>query len=93
MQTAQEAYPDCPDYDARMRRTFKPGDLVHVGPGYRMGGTYQADGTEGLYWVIDMMPDKADYYLARHHSGHPCPPTGRENDWDYIVHTSRISPR
>lgn len=93
MQTAEQAYPDCPDYNARTQRTFRPGDLVRVGPGYRMGGTYETDGVEGLYWVIDTMLDGRDYYLARRRPGYACPPTGRANaDWDYIVHASRISP-
>lgn len=43
-----------------------PGDLVVVGPGYRMGGTYEPDGAEGPYTLLELRPT-GDVLLARGH--------------------------
>lgn len=34
-----------------MSTQIQVGDIVEVGPAYRMGGTYERDGSEGFYLV------------------------------------------
>lgn len=63
---ADEAYPLMPNYDSRAMQRFSHGDRVTVGPGYRMGGTYQSDGFEGEYFVVRVCLSGKDYGLARH---------------------------
>lgn len=49
-------------YEVRTLQTFQPGQVVRLGPRYVMGGTYEADGWEGIY-VIDTPVGRADYRL------------------------------
>lgn len=74
-------------YHERALAEYTPGSIVKVGPAYRMGGTYEADGWEGVFTVIRRCSDGPDYYVAR----------GRHQDlngldWDGIVHASRLEP-
>jgi hypothetical protein len=76
-----------------------PCEVVQVLPGYRGGGAFVADGSEGLYVVMRQLGSTSDYYLIRlrgeeaEHNMHNRPwlesvvATGA---WDYIVHASRF---
>ena len=68
---------------------MKPGTIVTVGPAYRMGGQYVADGTEGVYTVLRPMADaRGDYYLT---CGAVSVAGLSEADWDVIVNEARIT--
>lgn len=51
---ARDAYPACPDYETRMRRTYVEGDVVAVGPAYRTTDSYDCDGIEGVYTIVNV---------------------------------------
>lgn len=73
-------------YAARCRRTYAPGDLVRVGPAYRMGGTQEHDGHEGLHRICERIGASPDYKLARVDRNGRCDP----GTWDVIVCAARL---
>ena len=89
-----QAYPDGRTYEQREVTTYKVGDRVTVGPAYRMGGTYELDGSEGRYSIVKVLSNATgrgnDYKVARHVQGAWERLT--EADYDYIVYSSRLSP-
>ena len=74
-----------------MSAAIYAGDVVHVGPAYRMGGGHEPDGWEGTYTVLEVRPT-GDVWLAR---GALDPDAYREardaRDWDLAVHHGRCS--
>jgi len=78
------------DYHRRQNTQFQPGDRVTVGPSYRMGGTYSADGCEGDYVVISRLGSGSDYKVARGNNPNDC-----QDSWgyDYIVTAARLTHR
>lgn len=78
--TENEAYPGRP-YETRCLTAYAPGDVVTVGPAYRMGGSYVHDGCEGTYYVLSRIGDSPDYKLARNPG----------DSWDVIVYASRLT--
>ncbi len=69
MLTEQEAYGDRL-YSERALTRYEPGNIVRIGPAYRMGNRYVHEGPEGIYTVIGELSGSnsaggLDYYLAR----------------------------
>ena len=82
-----EAYEDT--YPKRVLTRYNVGDIVEIGPAYRIGGSYYYDGSEGIYTVLGELASPygaPDYYLARGEISNP-----NKNDWELIVHPSRLS--
>lgn len=81
MHNEKTAYPAMPDWDDHNGQVFEIGDRVSVGPSYRMGGTYQSDGCEGIYFIHKLCSNGLDYYLTR----------ARDDDhWALVVSVSRL---
>ena len=95
--TSHDAYPRMPEWAARALQRFEIGARGIVGPAYRSGGSCAADGDEGAYVVVGIIPDRAgwsgvgadghgpvgaDYKLARRAGG----------PWELIVAPSRLQP-
>lgn len=87
--TNEEAYGGV-SYERRTLATYEPGDVVRVGPAYQMGGTYRADGMEGVYTVVRRLLDTPDWYLAQ--GVVSVPNFGEGAHWDVICHAARIAP-
>lgn len=94
--TELEAYPDGRKYSERVLTKYKAGDIVKVGPGYRMGGAYEIDSADhwsGNYRVLSQILDTPDYKLM--HEGHTrsCSPVATDYcyQWDVIMHASRLT--
>ena len=83
MMTNTEAYGNL-SYDQRVSCQYDVGDLVYLGPAYRIGGVYQADGWEGSYIVVKVQ-DCGHYRIAR---GDVV-----TDDHDLIIHCSRLTLR
>lgn len=66
---------------------LKPGDVVRVGPAYRGGNRYEADGCEGEYTVQRALPP-GDYYLVK---GLFDVEDVEHVHWDLICHASRLT--
>ena len=69
-----------------MSKTYKVGAVVRVGKAYVGAGQYQANGSEGLYTVVGVLPP-GDYYLARGDISHD----PQKAFWDVIMHETRIT--
>lgn len=86
--TETEAY-DRP-YSVRILFTYRPGDLVRVGPAYRMGGYYVDDGDEGIYTVCRRIGESSDYKLVRGEWSFLSDVDLEDLQWEVIVHASRL---
>lgn len=82
MMTEKDAYGDR-DHTTRALTKYEPGDRVTVGPGYRAGGLYAADGCEGNYTVVKAI-GRNDYKVSRGDA---------VGSWDLMVCASRLTPR
>jgi hypothetical protein len=86
--TEAEAYPNT--YLERKNAWYNPGDKVKVGPAFRQGGRYFADGAEGLYTVLCREP--GDFYFLI--KGDIFDLDGwHEEDVDASIYVSRITKR
>lgn len=90
--TEAQAYPCGRTYGERATRRYEPGDLVRIGPGYQMGGTYAHDWCSGRYarvaGVLGSGPE-TDYKLCFVADADERPDP---EHWDAIVHPSRLVP-
>lgn len=83
----KEAYPDGRTHSERALTKYNVGDIVRVGPAYRMGRMYHHDGHEGVYTVVKevvMSGGKTFYDLANGEVDQP-------EDWDLNVHAARLT--